>query len=128
MSTVNLQKMTPVVVVEAIEPLLPVYVDRLGFTKVVEVPHEGRLGFVILVRGSIELMFQTVASVAADAPAVAARPTPICLYFDVESLDDAIEAVKGLPVVVARRRASYGADEIFVRDPAGNVLGFARMG
>jgi hypothetical protein len=52
--------------VDAIEPLLPFWVDRLGFEKTVEVPDEGRLGFAILQQGSAEVMLQTHASAGKD--------------------------------------------------------------
>ena len=35
-------------IVPSIEACLPFYVERLGFTQTVDVPHEGKLGFVIL--------------------------------------------------------------------------------
>ena len=40
----RLKGLTPVLVVDAIEPVLGFWVDRLGFKKTTEVPHEGRLG------------------------------------------------------------------------------------
>lgn len=126
MSTPLLHKLTPVVIVERIEPLLPFYIDQLGFTKVVEVPCGDRLGFVMLVQGSIELMFQTEASTSSDMPTRPMRASPVCLYFDVADLDKAIRAIKDAPVVVPRRVAPYGAEEVFVLDPAGNTLGFAK--
>lgn len=42
----KLQKLTPVLMVDAIEPVLDFRVKRLGFTKTVELEHEGHLGFV----------------------------------------------------------------------------------
>lgn len=65
----KLKKITPVIVVDAIEPCLEFWVDRLGFTKTVEVPHEGALGFVILNHSPTEIMLQSRASVEADVPA-----------------------------------------------------------
>ena len=59
-------QITANLIVESIEACLPFWVDRLGFEKSVEVPHEGALGFVILKRAGAELMLQTRASLAAD--------------------------------------------------------------
>ena len=56
-------KITTVLYMDAIEPALAFWVDRLGFTKAVEVPEGDRLGFVILHHGSSELMLQTRESV-----------------------------------------------------------------
>ena len=41
-------KITPILVVEEIEPSLKFWVDKLGFAKTVEVPEGDKLGFVIL--------------------------------------------------------------------------------
>ena len=59
------KKLSPVLVVERIEPCLPFW-QRLGFEKTVEVPYEGALGFAILACDGIEVMYQSVASVKAD--------------------------------------------------------------
>ena len=64
-----MKKLTPVLVVDAIEPVLPLW-DALGFTRTAEVPHGKRLGFVILQKDSVELMYQTFDSVRADEPKV----------------------------------------------------------
>src|SRR5947209_95073 len=126
MSTPILRKLTPVVIVDRIEPLLPFYVDRLGFMKVAEAPCGDALGFVMLVHGPIELMFQTPASAQADGSRRDLRASPAYLYFDVDDLDQLIAAIQGVPIVIPRRIAPYGADEIFVLDPAGNTVGFAK--
>jgi uncharacterized glyoxalase superfamily protein PhnB len=121
---VVMQKATPVFVVEAIEPCLDFWVKKLGFEVTIQVPHGDRLGFVALQSGPVEVMYQTLASVAADTGA----KTPLSrtsLFCEVADLEPVIEAVKGCEVVVPRRRAPYGADEIYVREPAGNVIGFA---
>jgi catechol 2,3-dioxygenase-like lactoylglutathione lyase family enzyme len=122
----KLMKMTPILYVEAIEPCLPFWTDRLGFSLTTQVPQDDRIGFVILERAGIEVMMQTRASVEADVPAVAATPRGASILFiEVESLDPVLAAVDGVPVVVPRRTTFYGADEIFVREPGGNIIGFA---
>ena len=64
-------KLTPVLIVEAVEKSLPFWVDRMGFTKTVEVPEEDRIGFAILERAGAELMLQSIASVRKDVAAFA---------------------------------------------------------
>ncbi|HUP19124.1 MAG TPA: VOC family protein [Gemmatimonadota bacterium] len=123
-----MKKATPILTVEAIEPCLEFWVDRLGFEKTTEVPHEDRLAFAILVRGGIEIMLQTTASLEADIPGVAPPPGGSMLFVEVDDLDATIDALGDAPVVVPRRTTFYGADEIFVREPGGNVVGFARFG
>jgi uncharacterized glyoxalase superfamily protein PhnB len=123
----KVNKVTPILVVDAIEPALPFWHGQLGFEKVVEVPHEGRLGFVLLARDGHEVMLQTRASIAADVAAVAALDPACAIYCDVDSLDAAIEAAKGAEVLVPRRTTFYGAEEIWVRDPTGAIVGFAEV-
>ena len=120
-----LKKLTPVLFVERIEPCLPFWVERLGFQKTVEVPEGDALGFVILVRDSIEVMLQTRASVAKDIPALAAEPSRSFLYVEVADFADIKQRLKGADIVVPERKTFYGATEIGVRDPAGNVITFA---
>ncbi len=124
---VKVKKVTPILVVDAIEPALPFWHAQLGFEKVVDVQHEGRLGFVLLAREGHEVMLQTRASIAADVPAVAELAPSCAIYCDVDSLDAAIEATKEAKVLVPRRTTFYGADEIWVLDPTGAIVGFAEM-
>ena len=125
----NFKKLTPVLFVETIEPVLDFWVARLGFTKTVEVPEGGHLAFVILQKGSVEVMYQTYASVEKDMPAAApeVRKGPTFLYVEVESLDALKPALKTSAVYMPERNTFYGAREIGVRDPAGHFITFAQM-
>jgi uncharacterized glyoxalase superfamily protein PhnB len=124
----KISRLTPVLMVEAIEPVLDFWVKRLGFTKTTEVPHEGHLGFVILEKDGIEIMYQTKASVAADiAPLATAPMKGSFLFFQVDDLDSIVKALKGVAPVVPRRKTFYGADELIVREPGGNVVTFAQF-
>ena len=125
----QVRKLVPIIAVDAIEPCVSFWTDRLGFALVVQVPHEGHLGFVILARDGLEVMYQTRASIAADAPGIAPEGgAGITLYLDVDDINAVERAVAGLEVVVPRRTTFYGADEIFVRAPCGTVVGFAQPG
>lgn len=131
-----MKKVTPLMTVEAIEPCLPFWTDKLGFEVTVTVPHEDAIGFVILKNGDVELMYQSRASVDADlgesgAPADLAREMEAgtaTLYVTVEALDTVLDALGDTEVLVPRRTTFYGADEIFVRAPCGTVVGFAAHG
>jgi catechol 2,3-dioxygenase-like lactoylglutathione lyase family enzyme len=112
-------------IVPSIEACLPFYVERLGFTQTVDVPHDGKLGFVILKRGNLELMLQSRASVAADIAELDPDGFRAALYIEVDQLAPIRQALAGWPLVVPERTTFYGAREIIVRDPAGNVLAFA---
>ena len=123
------KKITPVLIVDAIEPVLPFW-QALGFEQVVAVPHGDHIGFVILVKDGVEVMYQSTASVREDTPGSLAGPRALgaaAVYIEVDDFE-AVAALlpKDAPVVVPRRVAPYGATEIFVRDPAGNIIGFAQ--
>ncbi|HWO09813.1 MAG TPA: VOC family protein [Polyangiaceae bacterium] len=117
-------KLTPNLIVDSIEACLPFWVDRLGFEKTVEVPHEGALGFVILVRDGVELMLQSRASLATDVPPLEAGPHRATLYFTVPDLAPIRAALAGYPLAVPERTTFYGARELIVKDPAGNGVCF----
>ena len=121
----EIKQITPVLVVEAIEPVVPLWEQQLGFARVAEVPHEGRLGFAILVRDGAQVMMQTRASLAADLPKVAALAPTSVLYVDVVSLDAAAAAIEGAEVLVPERKTFYGAREIWFRDAAGQIVGLS---
>src|SRR5574341_1626280 len=124
----EMKKLTPALFVEKIEPCLAFWVDRLGFQKTVEVPEGNELGFVILVRDNVEVMLQSRASVAKDVPALAAETSRSFLYVEVDKLGPILERLQGAEIVVPVRKTSYGATEIAVRDPAGNVVAFSEVG
>jgi uncharacterized glyoxalase superfamily protein PhnB len=125
----KMQRLTPVLMVEAIEPVLPFWVERLGFTKTAEVPHGDGLGFVILERDGIQIMYQTRSSVAADVPPVADSPLRgTFVFLEVDDLNAIAKALNGVTPVVPRRKTFYGSEELIVREPAGNVVTFAQFG
>lgn len=124
-----MKKLTPVLYVEEIEPCLPFWVDRLGFEKIAEVPEGDRLGFVILTKGGVEIMYQTRESVQKDMPALVDTPMGGALLFiEVDDLDAVERALEGADVVFPRRTTFYGAQEIGVREPGGNAVTFAQFG
>jgi uncharacterized glyoxalase superfamily protein PhnB len=120
-----MKKITPVLIVESIEKNLPFWCERLGFARQVEVPHGSVLGFVILVRGSVEVMLQSRASVRDDIEALASDSYRSALYIEVEDLAPIRVATKGLKTLFEERTTFYGAREIGVRDPEGNAVLFA---
>jgi uncharacterized glyoxalase superfamily protein PhnB len=126
----TVKKITPVLFAAEIEPCVKFWVERFGFEKTVEVPEGGKLGFAIVQKGGVELMYQSFASMDKDAPAKtaeAARKGPTFLYVEVENLDGVIGALKGAEVVMPVRTTFYGSREIGVTDPAGHYITFAQM-
>jgi hypothetical protein len=118
------KKITPLFVVDRIEPTLPQW-EALGYEVKVRVPDEGPLGFAILESNAGELMLQTKKSLAADVPAVAAKKPKAFLYAEVASLTEAKKALSGAEVLVARRKTFYGATEAWVELEGGVIVGLA---
>lgn len=125
----NVKRITPVLLVQEIEPLIPFWVDGLGFTRAVEVPDGGKIGFIIFQKGSVEVMYQTYSSVEKDAPpsmSAEARKGPTYLYMEVDNLDAVLVAMKAAPLVMPVRTAFYGMKEFAVQDPGGHFVTFAQ--
>jgi len=72
-------------------------------------------------------MYQSRASVQKDVPALADMPSCTALYIEVDDLDAVLKQLGEAPVVIERRKTFYGADELGVREPGGNVVTFSRQ-
>ena len=120
-------KITPVLVVQEIEPCLPFWVERLRFRNVAEVPDGDRIGFVMLVLDGVEVMLQSVASVRKDEPAFAPDGVSrvASLFIEVDDFADMVARLEGYPITMPERTTFYGMREIGVFDPAGNIVIFA---
>ena len=126
-----IKKATPVLIVDRIEPLLPLW-DALGFARAAEVPNGEVLGFVILSRDGVEVMYQTFDSVRGDEARVLEGSRAIgasVVFIEVDDLDALSAQIPGdTEVIVARRTTFYGSTETVIRDAAGNVVTFAQFG
>ncbi len=131
MADPQFRRLSPVVVVPAIEPVLEFW-TRIGAKVGVSVPHGGRLGFVCVELGTAEVMYQSVESVQADMAAVdpkAYRPLPqqAYLFIEVASLAEVEARLAGCPIFLPRRETFYGSRETGYVDPAGNLVIFAEF-
>src|ERR1700753_4240536 len=119
----TIKRITPVLFVQAIEPVLPFWVDALGFVKAIEGPHDGvTLGFVALQKDGTDAMYQTYACLGDDMPQVAeaAKKGPTFLYIETDNFDAVVAALKKYKVTMPERTAFYGMREIGIQDPAGH--------
>jgi len=125
----NVKRITAVLYVDQIEPCAQFWVERLGFEKTAEVPDGDRLGFVILQKNGVEIMYQSFASAEKDAPALAKDISGgrTFLYVEVDDLEEVNNAMKGANLVLPLRTTFYGAKEIGIKDPAGHMIVFAEM-
>jgi len=126
-----LGRLTPVLVVDAVEPCIVFWTERFGFTAENQVPgDDGKLVFASVKKEDIEVMYQTRASVIAERPDAASELTghSTVLFISTDDLDAVEKAIAGAPVVSPRHTTFYGSTEIYVREPGGNTVGFAQFG
>ncbi len=123
-------KITAVLMVEEIEKSLPFWMDRMGFTKTVDVPEGDRLGFAILVRDGAEIMLQTIESIRKDAPQFVPQSLShdFGLFVEVDDFADILKRLEGYPTALEERTTFYGMREIGVREPNGHIVVFAARG
>jgi uncharacterized glyoxalase superfamily protein PhnB len=129
----KLLQLTPVLVVESVEPCLPFWEDRLGFRRENEVPGpDGQLLFASVSNDVIEIMYQTRSSELSEEPeqtrearALELQGHSVVLFIHVDDIDAVERAVAGSRVVKARHQTPYGTTELYVEEPGGNVVGFS---
>ena len=125
-----LKQLTPVLIVEAVEPCIKFWTDRLGFAITNQVPGpDGKLIFASVEKGGIEIMYQTRASVISEQPGSAGELMghSVALFITVGDLGPIEKALVGAPVVKPKHETFYGSTEIYVREPGGNTVGFAQF-
>lgn len=125
-----LKQLTPVLIVDAVEPCIEFWTGRLGFEVTNKVPDpDGKLIFASVQKGPIEIMYQTRASVINEQPGSAGdlMGHSVALFITVDDLDKVEKSLSGAPVVKARHETFYGSTELYVREPGGNTVGFAQF-
>jgi len=130
MKSAAIKRITPILFAEEIESCIQFWTQRMGFTKTVEVPEGDRLGFALLEKDGLELMYQSYASVEKDNPATAeaVKKGPAFLYIDVDDLERALAAVGNAEIVMPVRSTFYGSKEFGIKDPVGHYIIFAQQG
>jgi len=126
---IEMKKLTPILQVDSIEPVLSFWEDRLGFERTMAVPGETGLGFAAFQSGSVEIMYQTRTGIGNDLPQLLDMPMGgTLLFIEVDDIDAIELALEGAEIVSPRRTTFYGATEVAVREPGGNIVIFAEMG
>jgi len=98
----KIRKITPVLYAHELEPCIKFWSERFGLEKTVEVPDGERIGFVILQKDNVELMYQSFASARKDAPTISGEIEGgrTFLYLEVEELEPFIAATQSANVVL----------------------------
>lgn len=121
-----MRHLSAVLVVGTIEPCLPFWEARLGFSRAGEGWLDGQLGYVTLHREGVTVMYQTRSSLLAALPPLADLHLGVSVsYLTVTDLDAVARALKGADLRVPIHRTSYGARELWVCEPGGHLIAFA---
>jgi hypothetical protein len=122
-------RLTPILLVDAIEPVLPFW-ESVGFHRIVEVPGTDGLGFAILGNDTTQIMYETWSWLRQDQPAVARRAVQQdkgFVFVEVRDIDAIEQALSGHDRFLQRRVAFYGATEVGFRCPGGHYVTFAQF-
>jgi len=125
----TVQRITPILAVDAIEPSLPFW-EALGFTVNSPTWVDDKLIFAGLSKDGLDIHYQTKAHIEGNIPEAAdvLGNTTALVYITVDSLDAIMAGLGDAEVVIPRRRTSWGSDEVYVREPGGNLVAFAAYG
>jgi len=127
---------TPVLLVDSIEPVVDLWERRLGLPRIAMVEHEGRMGFVMYAGDGWSLMYQSRASALADMGAESEQARQAlesmrghrqCVFVKVSDIAAVEQQLAGLPFVMPRRTTFYGSTEIAIQDPGGHLITFAQF-
>jgi uncharacterized glyoxalase superfamily protein PhnB len=125
-----INKSTPILHVEKVEPSLKFWTERFGFEATIQVPEDDHIGFVAIEKGPIELMFQTYQGMRAAGDSLlasAAEQGPSFIFMEVPDINAVIEALNGFDLVQDLHDTAYGAKEIVVKEPGGHFVIFSQL-
>ena len=117
-------KITPVLLAEDVEACIEFW-KALGFRATITVPFEDKIGFAALAAGDVELMYQSFGMSLAQDPKAIEGVRKAIIYLEVQSLAEIEARLGDAEIAVPARDTGYGTRELYVRDPGGNLIGFA---
>ena len=128
--TAMVKKATPILFVDDVQQSIDFFADTLDFAKTMEVPYDRGLQFAAVEANGVEIMFQAgdIDDPTFTKEELAARVGQGFLYFEVENLDKVLKNIQGAEIVKDLHTTGYGSKEIYIREPGGNILGFAQHG
>jgi len=114
-------KVTPVLLANDLEACVEFW-NEFGFETVISVPFEDRLAFVSLKNGSLEIMYQSFTFSEATNPVGIEGVNRSVLYLETDALDDVSGIASKYEVVIPEHTTAHGSRELYIRDPAGNLI------
>ncbi|RUL85910.1 VOC family protein [Tautonia sociabilis] len=129
--TASFGRLTPVFLVDRVEPCLEFWVDRLGFEARIRIPGKDGLDFILLARDEVELVYRTRESVRRLSPEVlnGGDHLPwLILCLPVSDLDAVLPRLEGVEIVVPPRENEFGIRDVYVREPSGRLVALIEQG
>ncbi|HEY1656981.1 MAG TPA: VOC family protein [Candidatus Sulfotelmatobacter sp.] len=122
-------KLTPNLMVRNVEASMNFYKSVLGFQQTITVPEQAPYVFGAVTNGGVELFFNEQKAVAAEYPALGAKPIggSLTLFIEVEGIEDVLAAVKksGAKIPMPLKDQFYGMREFAFEDPDGWIVTIA---
>jgi uncharacterized glyoxalase superfamily protein PhnB len=122
-----MESLAPNIFTNNIQETVALY-TLLGFEVTMSVPEQGdELVWVMMVNGSVTIMFQTFASLDNDLPEISrANGGSLLLYINVKNIREFFESIKDkVKVLKGLEKTFYGATEFSIVDNNNYVLTFA---
>lgn len=118
--------MTPNLFVADIESSMAFY-EKIGFTKVMNVPDDPPYVWVMMTCDSVTIMLQSMDSLGDDLPEVSRHPGgALLLYIKLKKIRDFFDRISpSVHVVKGLGKSFYGATEFTIQDPDSFLLTFA---
>lgn len=126
----TINRSTPILHVESVEPSLKFWTERFGFKSTVQVPEGDHIGFVALENGSVELMLQTYQGMQTDPNNPLAKTVdqgPSFLFMEVPDINVVIKSLEGAEVAQGLHETFYGAKEVVAKEPGGHFVIFSQL-
>ena len=126
----RVRRLVPILSVESIEPVVPFWM-ALGWEPMDPMEVDGKLAFLAFTKDGVNIHYQTLAHIEGNIAGAADMllGSTALIYITVDDIDSVIAALgTDADVVIARRTTRWNADEIYVREPGGHIIGFAQFG
>ena len=121
----KINSITSVLLANELEPCV-IFWESLGFEVAISVPFDNKLAFVSLQNGPLEIMYQSFDFSRATNPIGIDGVNRSVVFMETDALDEIIPVIEKYDVVIPDHITNRGSREIYVRDPAGNLIGFAQ--
>lgn len=123
-----IDKSTPVLHVQAVEPSLKFWTERFGFKTAIQVLEADHIGFAAIHNGTVELMYQTYEGMKGAGPlSSAAEQGPSFIFMEVPDIHAIRKALQQAQIVQEIHETSYGAKEIVAQEPGGHYVIFSQL-